>query len=147
MKFKRKKKPVNYDKVVLYCGGYILDPPLDCPYVTLIEGSNLRIANLSTCKFSCPNGADCYDDCPRWLSYKQIIKRAERIKITKQLTELKKPDFNQFGYVIYDSPAVKELGLNAGDKVMIMKHADYRMKVDGKEVYRTHIDHIYATGF
>lgn len=63
------------------------------------------------------------------------------------ITELKKPDFNQFGYVIYDSPAVKELGLNAGDKVMIMKHADYRMKVDGKEVYRTHIDHIYATGF
>jgi co-chaperonin GroES (HSP10) len=63
------------------------------------------------------------------------------------ITELKKPDFNQFGYVIYDSPAVKELGLNAGDKVMIMKNADYRMKVDGKEVYRTHIDHIYATGF
>ena len=63
------------------------------------------------------------------------------------ITELKKPDFNQFGYVIYDSPAVKKLGLNAGDKVMIMKNADYRMKVDGKEVYRTHIDHIYATGF
>lgn len=63
------------------------------------------------------------------------------------ITELKKPDFNQFGYVIYDSPSVKELGLNAGDKVMIMKNADYRMKVDGKEVYRTHIDHIYATGF
>lgn len=63
------------------------------------------------------------------------------------ITELKKPDFNQFGYVIYDSPAVKELGLNAGDKVMIMKNADYRMRVDGKEVYRTHIDHIYATGF
>lgn len=63
------------------------------------------------------------------------------------ITELKKPDYNQFGYVLYDSPVVQELGLKKGDKVMIMKHADYRMKVDGKEVYRTHIDHIYATGF
>lgn len=63
------------------------------------------------------------------------------------ITELKKPSYNQFGYVLYDSPVVQELGLKAGDKVMIMKHGDYRMKVDGKEVYRTHIDHIYATGF
>jgi co-chaperonin GroES (HSP10) len=63
------------------------------------------------------------------------------------ITELKKPEYNQFGYVVYDSPVVRDLGLKAGDKVMIMKHADYRMKVDGKEVYRTHIDHIYATGF
>jgi co-chaperonin GroES (HSP10) len=63
------------------------------------------------------------------------------------ITDLKKPEYNQFGYVVYDSPVVRDLGLKAGDKVMIMKHADYRMKVDGKEVYRTHIDHIYATGF
>ena len=63
------------------------------------------------------------------------------------ITEIKKPEYNQFGYVVYDSPIVRDLGLKAGDKVMIMKHADYRMKVDGKEVYRTHIDHIYATGF
>lgn len=63
------------------------------------------------------------------------------------ITELKKPSYNQFGYVLYDSPVVQDLGLKAGDKVMIMKHGDYRMKVDGKEVYRTHIDHIYATGF
>lgn len=63
------------------------------------------------------------------------------------ITELKKPEYNQFGYVAYDSPAVRDLGLKSGDKVMIMKHSDYKMKVDGKEVYRTHIDHIYATGF
>ncbi len=63
------------------------------------------------------------------------------------ITELKKPDYNQFGYVAYDSQVVRDLGLRAGDKVMIMKHGDYRMKVDGQEVYRTHIDHIYATGF
>jgi len=63
------------------------------------------------------------------------------------ITEIKKPEFNQFGYVMCDSPVVRDLGLKAGDKVMIMKNADYRMEVDGQEIYRTHIDHIYATGF
>ena len=52
-----------------------------------------------------------------------------------------------FGYVLYDSPAVQQLGLNKGDKVMIHKNTDYLMEIDGNEVYRTHIDHIYATGF
>jgi len=28
-----------------------------------------------------------------------------------------------------------------------MKNADYKMEVEGEEVFRTHIDHIYATGF
>ena len=71
----------------------------------------------------------------------------EEVTANGIITELKKPEYNQFGYVLYDSPVVQELGLKAGDKVMIMKHADYKMKVDGQEVYRTHIDHIYATGF
>jgi co-chaperonin GroES (HSP10) len=61
--------------------------------------------------------------------------------------DIKKPEYNQYGYVFVDSDQVRELGLKAGDKVMIMKNADYRMKVDGQEVFRTHIDHIYATGF
>ena len=42
---------------------------------------------------------------------------------------------------------MQQLGLKTGDKVMIMKNADYEMDVDGDKVYRTHIDHIYATGF
>ncbi len=63
------------------------------------------------------------------------------------ITELKKPEYNMFGYVLYDSPAVQQLGLNKGDKVMIHKNTDYLMEIDGNEVYRTHIDHIYATGF
>lgn len=60
---------------------------------------------------------------------------------------LEKPEYNQYGYVLYDSPAVQDLGLKAGDKVMIMKNADYKMEIDGQEVYRVHMDHIYATGF
>ena len=63
------------------------------------------------------------------------------------ILELEKPEYNQYGYVLYDSPAVQQLGLKKGDKVMIMKNADYKMEVEGQEVYRTHIDHIYATGF
>lgn len=63
------------------------------------------------------------------------------------IVALKEPEYNQYGYVLYDSPAVQQLGLKAGDKVMIMKNADYKMEIDGQEVYRVHIDHIYATGF
>jgi len=60
---------------------------------------------------------------------------------------MKEPKYNQYGYVLYDSPRVQELGLKKGDKVMIMKNADYEMEIDGQKVYRVHMDHIYATGF
>jgi len=82
-----------------------------------------------------------------WIFLDPEVQPDEEITESGIITNLKKPEYNQFGYVVYDSPVVRDLGLKAGDKVMIMKHADYRMKVDGKEVYRTHIDHIYATGF
>lgn len=82
-----------------------------------------------------------------WIFLKPEEQPEEETTESGIITELKKPEYNQFGYVLYDSPVVKELGLKTGDKVMIMKHADYRMKVDGQEVFRTHIDHIYATGF
>lgn len=82
-----------------------------------------------------------------WIFLKPEEQPEEETTESGIITELKKPEYNQFGYVLYDSPVVQELGLKTGDKVMIMKHADYRMKVDGQEVFRTHIDHIYATGF
>ena len=82
-----------------------------------------------------------------WIFLKPEEQPEEEVTESGIITELKKPEYNQFGYVMYDSPVVRELGLKTGDKVMIMKHADYRMKVDGQEVFRTHIDHIYATGF
>ena len=71
----------------------------------------------------------------------------EQVTTSGIIIDLEKPKYNQYGYVLYDSPAVQQLGLKAGDKVMIMKNADYKMEVDGQEVYRVHIDHIYATGF
>lgn len=82
-----------------------------------------------------------------WILLEPEEQPDEEVTESGIITELKKPEYNQFGYVLYDSPVVRDLGLSKGDKVMIMKHADYRMKVDGREVYRTHIDHIYATGF
>lgn len=63
------------------------------------------------------------------------------------VVSIKEPEYNQYGYVLYDSPRVQELGLKKGDKVMIMKNADYEMEIDGQKVYRVHMDHIYATGF
>lgn len=82
-----------------------------------------------------------------WIFLKPAEQEADQVTDSGIITEIKKPKYNQFGYVLYDSPSVRELGLRAGEKVMIMKNADYRMVVDGQEVFRTHIDHIYATGF
>jgi co-chaperonin GroES (HSP10) len=82
-----------------------------------------------------------------WIFLTPEEQEDEEVTESGIITELKKPEYNMFGYVLYDSPAVQELGLKKGDKVMIMKNADYRMKIDGQEVYRTHIGHIYATGF
>jgi co-chaperonin GroES (HSP10) len=82
-----------------------------------------------------------------WIFLTPEEQEDEEVTESGIITELKKPEYNMFGYVLYDSPAVQELGLKKGDKVMIMKNADYRMKIDGEEVYRTHITHIYATGF
>jgi co-chaperonin GroES (HSP10) len=82
-----------------------------------------------------------------WIFLKPEEQEDEEVTESGIVLELKKPDYNQFGYVLYDSEAVRDLGLKVGDKVMIMKNADYSMEVDGQTVYRTHINHIYATGF
>jgi len=74
-----------------------------------------------------------------WIFLTPEEQEDEEVTESGIITELKKPEYNMFGYVLYDSPAVQELGLKKGDKVMIMKNADYRMEIDGEEVYRTHI--------
>lgn len=71
----------------------------------------------------------------------------EQLTDTGIIISTEKPEYNEYGYVLYDSPAVNSLGLKTGDKVMIMKNSDYKMKVEGQDVYRVHMDHIYATGF
>lgn len=82
-----------------------------------------------------------------WIFLKPEEQEEEEVSDSGIILEIKKPEYNMYGYVLYDSEAVRELGLNVGDKVMIMKNADYEMEIDGQKVYRTHIDHIYATGF
>lgn len=71
----------------------------------------------------------------------------EQVTTDGIIIDLKKPECNEFGYVKYGSKKTEELGLTVGDKVMIMKNADYKMKIDGEELFRVHIDHIFATGF
>ena len=41
------------------------------------------------------------------------------------------------GVVAFQAPWVKELGLKVGDVVGFKKNRDYRIKIDGKEYYRT----------
>lgn len=82
-----------------------------------------------------------------WVFLTPEVQSYEQVSESGIIIDLEKPEYNEYGYVLYDSPAVQQLGLKTGDKVMIMKNADYEMDVDGDKVYRTHIDHIYATGF
>lgn len=82
-----------------------------------------------------------------WIFLRPEEQEKEEVTESGIIIALEEPEYNQFGYVLYDSPAVQQLGLKAGDKVMIMKNADYRMEIEGQEVYRVHMDHIYATGF
>jgi co-chaperonin GroES (HSP10) len=82
-----------------------------------------------------------------WIFLKPAEQELEEKTDSGIILDIKKPEYNQFGYVLYDSQAVRDLGLKKGDKVMIMKNSDYEMEIDGQKVYRTHIENIYATGF
>ena len=44
------------------------------------------------------------------------------------------------GKLVLASPVCKELNINPGDVVGIEKNRDYRVKIDGKEYYRTRVD-------
>ena len=44
------------------------------------------------------------------------------------------------GRVAFTSPGVEEIGLEVGDVVGFKKHMDYRIKIDGKEYYRTRVE-------
>ena len=41
------------------------------------------------------------------------------------------------GRIAFTSSGIKELGLNVGDIVGFKENRDYRIKIDGKEYYRT----------
>jgi co-chaperonin GroES (HSP10) len=43
------------------------------------------------------------------------------------------------GMVAFESEEIKELGLKVGDVVGFKENRDYRIKIDGKEYYRTRI--------
>ena len=46
------------------------------------------------------------------------------------------------GMVAFQAPWVEELGLKVGDVVGFKKNMDYRIKIDGKEYYRTPADRL-----
>ena len=79
-----------------------------------------------------------------WIFLTPEEQEDEQVTDTGIVLSVEKPKYNQYGYVLYDSPKVKQLGLNCGDKVMIMKNADYEMTINDKRVYRVHMDQIYA---
>lgn len=60
------------------------------------------------------------------------------------LTPKKKEPKEKFGYIKWSSPKLEELGLEPGDKVLIRNGSDYKMEVDGMNLWRTYIKSIYG---
>jgi len=44
------------------------------------------------------------------------------------------------GRVAFEAPWIKEIGLSVGDVVGFKENRDYRIKIDGKEYYRTRVE-------
>jgi len=61
-----------------------------------------------------------------------------------EVVELKK-NLPTKGRVAFTAPWIEELGLKVGDVVGFKENRDYRIKIDGKEYYRTRAeDLMYA---
>ena len=48
------------------------------------------------------------------------------------------------GRIAFDSPWLEELGVKSGDVVGFKQNRDYRIKIDGKEYYRTRAEDLYG---
>jgi len=79
-----------------------------------------------------------------WIFLNPEEQEKEEVTDSGIVMSTEKPSYNQYGYVLYDSPQTKEIGLKSGDKVMIVKNADYEMNINDQKVYRVHLDQIYA---
>ena len=71
-----------------------------------------------------------------WSLLEGVEKEDERLSDIIEVVKLKKDPVTK-GMVAFEAPWVDELGLEIGDVVGFRKNMDYRIKIDGKEYYRT----------
>ena len=71
-----------------------------------------------------------------WSLLEPVEQEVEEDSKTIELVELKEKPVKT-GRVAFTAPWIEELGVEVGDVVGIPKSMDYRIKIDGKEYYRT----------
>lgn len=71
-----------------------------------------------------------------WALLEGIEEKEERESEVIEIVRLKDKPVTK-GVVAFEAPWVKELGLKTGDVVGFKENRDYRIKIEGKEYYRT----------
>ncbi len=71
-----------------------------------------------------------------WALLEGVEEEEEQLSDTIEVVKLKEKPVTK-GMVAFQAPWVEELGLEIGDVVGFRKNMDYRIKIDGKEYYRT----------
>tara|TARA_R100000654_G_scaffold40902_1_gene66998 strand:- start:3434 stop:4018 length:585 start_codon:yes stop_codon:yes gene_type:complete len=71
-----------------------------------------------------------------WSLLEGVEEEEEQISDIIEVVKLKEKPVTK-GMVAFQAPWVEELGLKVGDVVGFKKNRDYRIKIDGKEYYRT----------
>lgn len=71
-----------------------------------------------------------------WSLLEGVEEEEEQLSDIIEVVKLKEKPVTK-GMVAFQAPWVEELGLEIGDVVGFKKNMDYRIKIDGKEYYRT----------
>jgi co-chaperonin GroES (HSP10) len=76
-----------------------------------------------------------------WSLLEGVEEEEEQVSDIIEVVKLKEKPVTK-GMVAFQAPWVEELGLEVGDVVGFKKNMDYRIKIDGKEYYRTPVDRL-----
>jgi co-chaperonin GroES (HSP10) len=76
-----------------------------------------------------------------WSLLEGVEEEEEQLSDIIEVVKLKEKPVTK-GMVAFQAPWVEELGLEIGDVVGFKKNMDYRIKIDGKEYYRTPVDRL-----
>jgi len=71
-----------------------------------------------------------------WSLLESVEEEEEKQSTTIEVVRLKKSPVTK-GIIAFKAPWVEKLGLKVGDVVGFKENRDYRIKIDGKEYYRT----------
>lgn len=75
-KIKRQRTKFEVEEPIKLKGGFIGNPPSDCPYRRLNEGDGQYYADLTCCGFSCRK----HRNCKTWKQFQNYRKKNPPIK-------------------------------------------------------------------